>query len=97
MTHTIMPGIPRELPTVDDHVMRAERNVVELWKTQTATFHYVEGSRIDNIRLLREVRADISVLLSANRAMMQALQSIAATDNHDKMREIARSTIGLKD
>lgn len=62
----LLPGTPRDLPTVEDHLERAHGTAIKLWAHKEMQLrHCKDGAELeDATELLRNIRHDIGVLVS---------------------------------
>lgn len=67
-----LPGTPRDLATMEEHLERAERNAAKLWEFDDMQLHHVGGGPlVAATTLLREVRQDLSALRSCISALQK--------------------------
>lgn len=93
-----LPGSPRSLPLVDDHMNRVDDWLPSLWTFQDmylvpCNHADNEGMLVKQTGLLRHIREDVAVLRSSMRKMEAALRAIANSNDHSNNQAIAKETL----
>lgn len=97
-----LPGTPRDLSTMEEHIARSERNSVKLYEYRDMELYHCDGKTIatNQTKLLDEIRQDLCAMRSCIQSMSRVLQSIAdATPGECNLFDIqaqARKAVGVK-
>lgn len=70
----MLPGVPRDLNTIEAHVARAYTNSVTLWAHNEMRLRNIRtGKYSDQTQMLREIRHDMDAMRSCIEALKKEL------------------------